>query len=126
MEKHPDQSSERRHKEFDDQSPRIILTDAEELRVRPGVRRSPKSKLKKVGKREFHSFIRIFAKIAKHFPIALTVFGFGVALHLILENLFHDPKFFGLLPVKYMFDAGDIAVIITLFIMLIRDLLNED
>lgn len=65
-------------------------------------------------------------KVAKHFPIALTVFGFGVALHLILENLFHDPKFFGLLPVKYMFDAGDIAVIITLFIMLIRDLLNEE
>lgn len=69
------------------------------------MRRPAKGKLRKVGNREFQSLIRNVAKIVKHFPIALTVFSFGVALHLILEHLFHDPKFFGLLPVKYMFDA---------------------
>lgn len=87
---------------------------------------SSESKLRRFGKNELSSLIRIVARIVKHFPIALVVLLFGVALHLILENLFNDPKFFGLLPVKYMFDAGDIAVIITLFIMLIRDLLKED
>lgn len=126
MAKPPDQSSERRHKDLDDKTPRVTLNEADELPVRTKVRRSSKSKLRKVGKREFYSLISIVAKIAKHFPAALTILGFGVALHLILENLFHDPKFFGLLPAKYMFDAGDIAVIITLFIMLIRDLLKED
>jgi hypothetical protein len=121
-----DESRQRRHKDPDDKTPRVTLTNADKLKLRSNVRQSSKNKLRKVGKREFYSLISIVAKIAKHFPAALTILGFGVALHLILENLFHDPKFFGLLPVKYMFDAGDLAVIITLFIMLIRDLLKED
>jgi hypothetical protein len=83
VEKPPDHSSERRHKDLDDETQRIILTDADELPVRTKVRRPSKSKLRKVGKREFYSLIRIVAKILKHFPIALIVLGFGVALHLI-------------------------------------------
>ena len=125
MEKPPDQTNERRHKDLDDETPRIILTDPDELPVRPK-ERSSKSKLRRFGENQLESLLRIVAIIVKHFPIALVVLLFGVALHLILENLFNDPKFFGLLPVKYMFDAGDIAVIITLFIMLIRDLLKEE
>jgi hypothetical protein len=126
VERPPDQTNERRHKDLDDETPRIILTDADELPVRTKGRWSSDSKLRRFGKNELYSLIRIVARVAKHFPIALIVLLFGVALHLILENLFNDPKFFGLLPVKYMFDAGDIAVIITLFIMLIRDLLKEE
>lgn len=125
MEKPPDQSSERRHKDLDDEAPRIILTDADELPARTK-ERSAKSKLRRFGENQLESLLRIVAIIVKHFPVVLVVLLFGVALHLILENLFNDPKFFGFLPVKYMFDAGDIAVIITLFIMLIRDLLKEE
>lgn len=126
MDEPPDHSGESRHKDLDDETPRIILTDADDLPVRTKGRWSSESKLRRFGKNQLDSLIRIVAIIVKHFPIALVVLLFGVALHLILENLFDDPKFFGFLPVKYMFDAGDIAVIITLFIMLIRDLLKEE
>jgi hypothetical protein len=37
-----------------------------------------------------------------------------------------DPKFFGVMPIKYMFDAGDIAVFAASIIMVIRDMWREE
>ncbi len=125
MEKPPESKNRRRYRNLEN-DPEIILTDADPLTVRSTAKNRKFTSLKEYEAEQASSLIRLISKIIKHVPLALIVLAVGVGLHFILENWFGDPKFFGLMPIKYMFDAGDIAVFITLFIMLIRDLWREE
>lgn len=74
---------------------------------------------------EFKSLSESLSKLIKHFVITVSVVGLGVLTHLILVYWFADPRFFDLIPVRYTIDAGDIAVIATFFIIMIRELWRQ-
>lgn len=99
--------------------PRIILTDADASYTESS------SKATGHATQELQSLSRSLSKLAKHFVITLCVSGLGVLTHLVLVHWFGDPRFFDLVPVRYAIDAGDIAVIATFFIMMIRELWRQ-
>lgn len=43
-------------------------------------------------------------------------------MHFLLKNVFGDPKFFDLIPVRWVLDLGDIAIIFAFVIIVIREL----
>lgn len=98
--------------------PRIILTDADASYT--------ESKPTAHTTQELQSLSQSLSKLAKHFVITLCVSGLGVLTHLVLVHWFGDPRFFDLLPVRYAIDAGEIAVISTFFIMMIRELWRQE
>jgi hypothetical protein len=62
------------------------------------------------------------SKLSKHFIILLFIIGLAVAMHFLLKNVFGDPKFFDLIPVRWVLDLGDIAIIFAFVIIVIREL----
>ena len=116
----PRRSPRDRDSEDEGNAPRIIITDSDfPLTEEP---RKPE----KPALREFGSLAKSLSKLANHFVITLCVSGLGVLTHLILVDSFGDPKFFDLVPVRYTIDAGDIAVIATFFIIMIRELWRQE
>lgn len=107
-------------KEQRDDYPLIILTDSDASDTESS------SSIGGHRTQELRSLSRSLSKLAKHFVITLCVSGLAVLTHLVLVYWFHDPTFFDLVPVRYAIDAGDIAVIATFFIMMIRELWRQD
>lgn len=109
--------------EADDQTPRIILTDAAP-NIAPTDRETPPETPAIDAKKEFRTLSQVLANLAKHFFITICVVTLGVAMHWVLVHVFDDPKFFDRVPVRYVIDAGDIAVIVTFFSIMIRELVK--
>ena len=62
------------------------------------------------------------SKLSKHFIILIFIIVLAIAMHFLLEHVFGDPKFFDLIPVRYIIDLGDIAIIFAFVIIVIREL----
>ncbi len=76
--------------------------------------------------REIGSVRQSLSKLSKHFIILIFVIVLAVAMHFLLKNVFGDPKFFDLIPVRWVIDLGDIAIILTFVIIVIRELWKVD
>lgn len=125
MEKPPDLKDRLLRRLVDpDYRSEIIITDADsDLANRP---RTASTRIREFAIEQYVSFIKAVLRIAKHLPLPILILAFSLFVDLFVRTVFHDPKFLGVLPVRYLFEAGDVGVIITLFIVLIRDLLRED
>lgn len=72
--------------------------------------------------KEIKSVGQIISKLSKHFVILIFIIVLAVAMHFLLEHVFGDPKFFDYIPVRWAIDLGDIAIIFTFVIIVIREL----
>ena len=117
-----DHKNKRSLKDLEDDSPRIILTDADELpppRTKGGIQDKI---LKEHREEEIKSLGQVASKLAKHFLITLIVSGLAVLLHFVLKDILGDPRLLDSFPIRYAFDIGDVCVIGTFFAILIREL----
>lgn len=72
--------------------------------------------------KEIKSTGKSLSIIVKHFIIILFFIALGVLMHYLLRNVFDNPKFFDHIPVYWVVDLADIAIIITFVIVVIREL----
>jgi hypothetical protein len=116
----------------DDQTPKIILTDADPVvesivEVDESLTEQESRQEQAVDvRKEIHSLRDSLSKLGKHFIITLSIVGLGVSAHWMIVHVFGDPRFFDLIPVRYVIDAGDIAVIVTFFTIMIRELWKSE
>lgn len=132
MDKQSKPSSKKEVAKPDDQIPRIILTDADpvaesivEADESLPEQETPQEQAMDVRK-EIHSLRDSLSKLGKHFIITLSIVGLGVSAHWMIVHVFGDPKFFDQIPVRYVIDAGDVAVIVTFFTIMIRELWKSE
>ena len=86
---------------------------------KPQPRRTPP---RKPQNKEIRSLKESLSKIGKHFVITSTIVALGILMHLFLVVVLRDPGFFDFIPIRYVIDLGDLAVIVTFFAMMIREL----
>lgn len=77
-----------------------------------------------VAQGDIRNLQQVLSKLSKHTLVLFAVIILAVGMHFLLERGFGDPKFFDLIPVRYVIDLGDIAIILAFVIIVIRELWN--
>jgi len=67
----------------------------------------------------------VLADLLEHAAVVVIISLLALFVHYALQYWFHDPKFWDLIPIRYVVDAGDAAVILAFFVVLIRKILVE-
>ncbi len=76
--------------------------------------------------KEIQTLGKSLSKLGKHLIVLLAVVALAVLMHFLLVRVFGDPKFFDLIPVRYVIDLGDASIILTFVIIIIRELWTLD
>jgi hypothetical protein len=50
---------------------------------------------------------------------------FAEALRYLLERIYGDPKFFDRIPIRYVIDLGELALLLTFFVVAVRKLWRD-
>lgn len=95
------------------------LTDEPEA-VSPK-RKGPKPQYQREAKSAFHTLL----KLSSHFIVVLFIVGLGFLMHLLLIHVLGDPFFFDVIPIRWVIDLGDLAIILAFIGVVLKELMKS-